>query len=687
MKLLLFVVTTALIVQLFPRRSGFNYSYSEGHPWNYDLLTAPYDFAVQKDAVRLAQQRRIAMQHYEPYMRRIKDVEKLKIMQLSKLLNDKETYDYLVYKLTDIYKQGVAPSLVIDTLTSNGTKRVKVLMKDNNAISIELHKLNTVRGAYTTILDGAPNENVRQRLEELNLSSLLSENLELDTILSAREQDDILHTVSQTEGMIQAGERIVDKGEIVTKKTEQILNSLKASYQNKENETETDGEGLSTSRMMTIGGEIIAVSGLMALLFVYLMFFRPNIFGKTKDVMFILLTVMLPILLATVVMKMGTTGKTVYIVPFAIVPIVIRSFFDSRTALFCHIISTLIISIIVTSPYEFVVLQITAGMSAVSCLKDLTMRSQLARAAIVVFIDYVGFYIALQLIQETNISRIDPMLIIYFGISSLLLLFAYGLIYIFEKVFAYLSPVSLVELSNVNTSLLLRFAEQAPGTFQHSLQVANLVTAAASRIGANPLLARVGALYHDIGKLQHPEFFTENQLSGINPLSELDPIDASKLIASHVTDGVTMAKAASLPEPIIDFIKTHHGDGRTKYFYNTYVNQHPGEPVPEGAFRYSGPKPQTKEQALLMMADAVEAASRSLVFPLSGNGNVDGEINEMSVKLDDLVENIVGKQLGDGMFNEADITFAEINEAKDVFKSKLKTIYHTRVSYPELRKT
>lgn len=685
-KILFFLVTVAVIVQFYPQRSGFGYEYSEGKPWNYELMTAPYDFAVLKDSALLRKQQQEVLETYEPYVRKDEKTGHDMVLMASKIEDDK-CAAYVSRQLKQIYSTGIMPSLEIDTLMKSKHARVKILTGNKVEKKVELSNLYTVRTAYAKVMNECPSPEMKSALKELNISTLLTENMRIDTVMSNKERAEMLKTVSLTSGMIQAGERIIDRGEIVTHETEQILNSLKASYEEhrRKGNAENQIAGMETGWLMTIVGEVMAATGLMVLLFFYLYLFRPKIFAKNKNIVFILITILIPVIMANLALRFSSREGFVYIVPFALVPIVIRSFFDTRTALFSHIVATFCVAIVLASPFEFTLFQITAGMTAVSCLKDLTTRSQLARAAVFVFIDYVVFYLALQMIQVTNLSKIDPVMIVYFGVSALLLLFAYGLIFVFEKSFGYVSPVSLVELSNVNTPLLLRFAEEAPGTFQHSLQVANLVQSAAPRVNANALLARVGALYHDIGKLQHPEFFTENQLSGVNPLSNLDPLKASSLIIEHVKDGVTMAMANNLPQPIIEFIKTHHANGRTKYFYNTYVNQHPDEVIPDSKFRYEGPKPYTREQAILLMADAVEAASRSIVFPSTGS-NTHADVNELSNKLDKLVDDIVSKQLIDGLLSEADISFSQVETVKDVFKSKLKTIYHTRISYPELIK-
>jgi putative nucleotidyltransferase with HDIG domain len=312
-------------------------------------------------------------------------------------------------------------------------------------------------------------------------------------------------------------------------------------------------------------------------------------------------------------------------------------------------------------------------MSIISSLKDLVQRSQLFRSAVLTFITYFVVYVGYCLFLDGDFKRIDLNYILYFGISSFLLLFAYGLIYIFERIFGFLSNVTLIELSNVNSPLLLRLSEVAPGTFQHSLQVANLVTEAGKRINANTLLLRVGAMYHDIGKVENPLYFTENQLNELNPLSDLDYEVAAQHIIKHVEEGVRIAEKNGLPIRVIEFIKTHHGKSRTRYFYNSFINKFPDRKVNEEAFMYLGPSPKTKEQALLMMADAVEASSRSLT-----------EYSDETINL--LVDTILDKQIADGLLKDARITFVDVETVKEVFKEKLKTIYHTRVSYPELTK-
>jgi putative nucleotidyltransferase with HDIG domain len=380
-------------------------------------------------------------------------------------------------------------------------------------------------------------------------------------------------------------------------------------------------------------------------------------------------------------MIIGLSSLTVHqqslhylMIPYALLPIIIRVFFDSRTALFAHIITMLIISLMVDNPFQFIMLQISIGMVAVSSLKDMTQRSQLAQTSLYIFLSYTFLFLAFEFIAEGEIERIHYQPIVYFGISSTILLFAYVLIYIFEKIFGLISALTLVELTNVNSDLMISFAEKAPGTFQHTLQVSNLATEAAKKIGANSLLIRTGALYHDIGKMKNPEYFIENQFGAHNPMKDLPLEEAAKLIIGHVSAGVEIAKKSHLPEQIIQFITTHHGLSKTKYFYNSFINMYPDIKPNDELFTYPGPLPNSKETAILMMADAVEARVRSL-----------GVCTDTSIS--DAVEQMIDSQIADGQFKNAPISFRDVETVKEVFKEKVKNMYHSRIVYPELNRT
>lgn len=680
----LFFATMALVVQLFPRHGSFRYDYNVGQPWSYDLLTAPYDFAILKDEETLQREQEEALNAYAPYFRI--DVAKAdSATRQFQLFIDNTSgisdacRNYLTTAIKNIYDTGIIGSLEADTLAKAGYQNIHILQDGStNVRKHPLSEIYTIRSAYRHIIDNRPDNVPKEDIDILNVNYFLSENLSYDSAYSHRDHDETLKQVSLTAGMVKAGDHIVNRGEIVTQQTFQILESLKYSYANPDASFNANTETVTSrdsSRVFTLIGDIIGVSVLFLLLALYLFLFRPAIFDSTKNVLFILLTVLIPILLASLTLRF--TKFYIYIVPFALVPIIVRTFFDARTALFAHIITSLITAFFASSSFAFALFQITAGMTAVSSLKDLTTRAQMAHTALYVFLTYAATYIAYCLMIEGDPTAIKLSYLFAFFISSILLLFSYGFIFIFEKTFGYTSAVTLMELSNTSRSLLQKLSEDAPGTFQHATMVANLIAPAAKAINADSLVARVGALYHDIGKVQHPEYFTENQSPNENPLSELPLQQAASLIIAHVADGVTIAKAQNLPKVIIDFIRTHHGDSVTKYFYNTYVNTHNGERPDEGLFRYGGPKPFTKEQALLMMADSIEAASRSVVSNQSSDN--------LEQTLDKLVDSIIDQQMQEGLFADAPITFQQINIVRQVFKNKLHSLYHSRIAYPTIK--
>lgn len=665
-KIIFFLCAITIILQMMPRQNSFKYQFQTGRPWVYELITAPFDFPIYKDAKVYVAERADVLRDFIPYYVSNKAASRKMMQSVSDYLS--KTYsispackDYVKAQLDKICTRGIVSTDEMDSLRIHHYAFVYVVDSLRQSHQIAAQNLFTVKSAYAFIFNNKPSNVDAKSLNLCNINYFLTENLAYERNLSDRERNSLLAQVSLTEGKIQAGERIVDRGEIVTAHTFQLLNSLKI-------EMENQRTSLALNNHMW-AGEILLVTGLMTLLFFYIYLFRPNIFESVKNVIFILLMVLLSVLMVSATLRFTTLN--VFIVPIALLPIIVRTFFDSRTALFVHIIATLIIASMLPNSFEYVLVQITGGMAAVSILKDLTQRAQLVQAAIIIFVDYIVMYVGYTLLVEGDIQKIDVHYLGYFGISAFLLLFDYGLIYVFEKMFGFISNVSLMELSNVNSGLMQKFAEVAPGSFQHSLQVATLVTEASKKINANTLLVRIGALYHDIGKMSNPSFFTENQLTGINPLIQLDYVSASKLIINHVNEGVKIAEKNGLPEVIVDFIRTHHGDGLTKYFYNSYCNEHPDERIDENMFRYKGPSPTTKEQALLMMADAVEAASRSLK-------------SYMDDSISMLVNKMIDKQIADGLLKNAHITFANVETVKSVFKEKLKTIYHTRVSYPEL---
>ena len=663
-----FVATALLIAYFFPREGKFRYQFYEGKPWRYGLLTAPSDFPIYKTDQEVEAEKDSVLRSFEPYFRLDPSIQKQKIEELrtnyNRSLRHKITPAYLQYvenTLGDLYEKGIISTQELDKLKETGETRVNLL---ENAISrpYYISDFFTVRTAYEFIINNCPASLDPTVLQSCDINNYISENVSYAAEMSEKVKEDMLQGVSLASGMVQAGERIVDRGEIVDHHTYNVLRSLKIIH-----ETKTGG---TQAQSIILAGQFVLVFGLMACFWLYLWSFRIKIYHNRRNVLFLILCILVSCILSELCVNYALFN--VYILPFAIVPIVVRTFFDSRTALFIHLIIVLICSLMVPFPHEFLILQIIAGMVVTFSLKDLSERSQLIRCAFFIFLSYVICYLSLTLFQEANFNKINWMMMLYFGINFILLMFAYVLVYMLEKTFGYVSTITLVELSNINNPILKKLSETCPGTFQHSLQVSILAAEAANRIGANAQLVRTGALYHDIGKMSNPAFFTENQ-SSVNPHDQLSFDQSAQIIISHVTEGVKMAEKAMLPKAVVNFIRTHHGRGKAKYFYNSYNNQYPDKPINEELFTYPGPNPFSKETAVLMMADSVEAASRSLK-----------EHTEESITL--LVNKIIDGQIADGLLKNAPLTFKDIETVKGVFIEKLKTMFHTRVSYPDLKK-
>ena len=661
-KIGLFLLLAITIIQLFPNKKSFTYHFEVGKPWVYEILTAPFDFPIYKSHQHITAEQDALLTKFTPYFLMDSSVVRIQLQDLrisSDSLN-REAKLYLKQKLKSLYEDGILSVENYQDLTESNKKEINCIMPNRLTRTISIDKLHTPKTAYEEIFRGAPW--LSERLKSYDLNAYLVENLLYDSITSDLSRKEVLKNLSMTSGMIQSGEKIIDRGEVVTPQTYQILASLKTEYDNRNAETEQS--------FAVLLGEIIIVFGLIFLQFLYLYLFRPRIFDSFKNLLLVILMILFIVSLTAIIIRY--TQFNYYIIPFALLPIVIRVFFDSRTALFAHIITTLIISFITDDPFQFIIIQIAAGMTAVSSLKDLSQRSQLAQTAMYIFLCYTFAFIGFELIVEGEIERIHWVMIIYFAISCSILLFAHILIFFIEKLFGLISSVTLVELTNINSDFMMKFAEIAPGTFQHTLQVSNLATEAAKKINANSLLVRTGALYHDIGKIKNPHYFTENQMGGTNPLLSMNYEDAARIIIKHVQDGIQIGKKNNLPEQIINFIATHHGTSKAKYFYNAFINANPDVTPNKEAFMYPGPKPNTKETAILMMADAVEARSRSLK-----------EYTHESI--DYMIEDMIDSQIADGQFKEAPISFQDVEMVKSVFKEKIKNIYHTRITYPELK--
>ena len=661
-KLGLFLLVIAFIVELFPTANKFKYQFEIGKPWSYELITASFDFPIYKSDEQLNKEREDLLKDFTPYFQLDTTVFN---KQLNKLISDEQNKGvklglsgkYLKRKFKSIYTSGILSVEDYNKLLEDNRKNISCIRPNRVTHILTIDEVYTPKTAYEEIIKNAP-----EKIKSYDLNLYLTENLKYDSATTDLSRTDLLKNLSLTAGMIQSGERIIDRGEIVSPSIYLVLNSLKIEYEKRK-------ESIQQSALVIIG-EIIMIAGLISLFFLYVNLFRPRLYSKFNDLLFISILIIMIVGLASFSMHYSTLNY--YMVPYALLPIIIRVFYDSRTALFAHIITMLIISLMVDNPFQFVLIQIVVGMVAVSSLKDMTQRSQLAQTALYIFITYSMIFLASEFISEGTVERIQWQQLIYFAISSVILLFAYVLIYFFEKIFNLISSITLVELTNVNSDLMMKFAEVAPGTFQHTLQVSNLATEAAKKISANSLLVRTGALYHDIGKMKHPEYFTENQMGGKNPLNDMDFEKAARIVINHVTDGVEIAKKSHLPEQIINFIVTHHGFSKPMFFYNSYINANPNKKPNEEAFTYPGPLPNNKETAILMMADAVEARSRSL--------------KEYTFEsIDEMVESMINSQIAAGQFKDAPITFRDVETVKFVFKEKIKNIYHTRIAYPEAK--
>ena len=669
-KTLIFITTVSIIVYFLPKEGKFNYDeFSINTPWKYGLLQASFDFPIYKNEQQVQKEQDSILATYQPYFHLDKEIgknmqKKLREDYNKNLRNILPVTNYIRYierTLENIYNHGILSAEDAALINGDSIKLIQLIDK-NIGTEKSTTELYTIKKAYEHLLNVDTAYYDKRILQLCNLNDYLSPNLIYDKEKSESAKKDLLSKVSWSNGYVLNGQKIIDRGEIINEQTYNILLSLRKEWEDRSKSTK--------ETRITIFGQVLFVSMFVLFFMIYLELFRKKYYERkgTLTLLFALVVFFPVILSIMVTQSMGN----VYVVPFAMIPIIVGIFLDSRTAFVAHAIIVLLCSITLRYPYEFIVLQMGAGMAAIYSLRELSQRSQLFRTAVIVFVCYALLYFAFALIQDDDLTKLNTRMYIYFGINGILLLFAYPLLFILEKTFGFTSNVTLVELSNINNSLLREMSEIAPGTFQHSLQMANLAAEAANKIGANSQLVRTGALYHDIGKIQNPAFFTENQ-SGINPHKSLSYEQSAQVIINHISDGLKLAEKHNLPKVIKDFIRTHHGAGVAKYFYISYKNEHPDEEVDISLFSYPGPNPSTKEQAILMMADAVEAASRSL-----------SEYTEESIN--GLIEKIVDGQVSEGYFKECPITFKDIALIKTLFKEKLKTMYHTRITYPELKK-
>ena len=666
-RMALVLISVVIIVLFIPRNSGPQFRYDVGKPWMYGSLIAKFDFPIYKTDEAIKQERDSLLRNFEPYFN-FKD--NMESAQMTRFFEDftgglpgmPATYTNIVAdKLHQLYKSGIMGATEFSSIAQDTTKMIRVI-DGKTAYSVRISRVLSTMTAYEQIYLDERLAPYRAQLQRCNLNEYIEPNLIYDKERSEAEKNDLLGQIPLASGMVLAGQKLVDRGEIVDDYTFRVLSSF---------EKETQRRSASTTAVpSTIAGQVIFVSLFIILFTMYLGMFRRDYFSKPRSIamLYAMITVF-PILVSLMIEH---NVFSVYILPFAMAPIFIRVFMDSRTAFLTHIVMVMLCAAAVKYQYEFIIVQLVAGLVAIYSLRELSQRGQLFKTALFVTLASCAIYFALQLMTDNTFTTIDNSMYKYFVINGIMLLFVYPLMLIIEKTFGFISNVTLIELSNTSKDLLRRLSEVAPGTFQHSIMVSNLASAIAEKIGAKAQLVRTGALYHDIGKMQNPAFFTENQ-NGVNPLDNMSRIDAAHIVINHVTDGLKLAEKYNLPGVIKDFISTHHGAGMTKYFYVSYRNEHPDEPIDDSLFTYPGPNPFTREQAILMMADSVEAAARSL-----------SEYTEFSIS--NIVNKIVDGQLKEGYFEYCPITFHDIAMAKQVLIERLKSIYHTRVSYPELKK-
>ena len=666
------VAGIGLIFLVFPGESRFRFEFQKGSPWRHETLIAPFNFAILKTDAEIKIENDSTLKTYVPYFTLDTLIENSKVgvftLELSKLADKNpslkacESIHNLPGILRNIYNTGILPKPINSYKELEGKSEI-IKIRGNKAEKIPVIRLNSIKSAYQEL-----NDTVRkitgkyyvEIIQKIILSDYIAENLDFDEKINRDEKKQLLDKLSATKGMVQAGERIIIQGDLVGQEKYMILESLKQAYETK--------RGDNIEYLLVIAGRLIIITSLIGLMFLYLLFYRRELFDHKRNLSFIIMMIVLMVFMAAFATKVKLIN--IYMVPMAILPILIRIFYDSRTAIFSLVVTTLIIGYFAPNSYEYIILQIVAGIIAVFTLNKLHKRSHLVISAFAVFASYSLVYIAMAMVQEGSLENINWEALEWFGISSFLIFITYPLIDIFERIFGFVSDVTLIELSNSNQPLLRKLAEEAPGTFQHSLQVANLAEAVIQRIGGNPFLVYAGALYHDIGKTYKSEYFIENQVAGMNPHDSLDYLKSAVIIIDHVTYGVQLARKYKLPEVLISFITTHHGTTQSNYFYKKYQIENPGVVVDTTLFSYPGPLPHNKEMAVLMLTDGIEATAHSLK-------------EKTAATFSEMIDYLVDQKIKSNQLIDADLTLREITILKSTLLEKLVSIYHIRIEYPK----
>lgn len=669
LRLLLVLATTIIIVWFMPRNDVQQFQYEVGEPWHYGTIIAKYDFPIYKTEEALQRERDSLLSMFQPYY----DFDdRVEAEAIAKFRSDFSKGlpglppgygNIIIDRLHRLYQAGIMDTPGYNMMHGDSTRLIRVIF-GKNAESVQIGCLYSTKTAYEQLLSDELLGKERPALQRLNLNNYISPNLLYDRQHTQTAKNDLLSGISPASGMVMAGQKIIGMGDMVNDYNYRVLTSFQKEMQRR---------NASKSQLANhLAGESVYVFALVLLFTTYLALFRKDYFEKPRSIAMLYLLITIFPVLVSLMMRHSYFNFSVYVLPFAFVPVFVRVFMDSRTAFITHVTMVLLCAAVLRLQYEFIVIQTVAGLVAIFSLREMTARAQVFKTAVMVFGATCLIHFALQLMQSGAIFEPDTRMYYHFFINGVLLLLAYPLMYLVEKLFGFTSAITLIELGNTNRGLLRMLSEVAPGTFQHSIIVGNLASEIANKIGANSTLVRTGALYHDIGKMANPAFFTENQQGGVNPHDNLTEKESAKIIIGHVTNGVKLAEEANLPVVIRDFILTHHGHGLVKYFYIKYQNEHPDEVVDKEPFTYPGPNPYTREQAILMMADACEAASHALKDYTEEN-------------ISELVNKMVDKQVADGCFKECKITFYDIAIAKQVLIDRLKAIYHTRIQYPKLK--
>ena len=658
-KVILFLITVFCLVYLFPRSGGFKYNYQTGKPWPYETLLAPFDFPIAKSEEELNAERQAVAQESPLIFTRDTLAEQRSLDRTRKWIRQQVTpfSSSRILRDWDRYLNNLYSPGLIDASFAIQSAKPILVVRDNSAQKLLFSDLKINDSLPFSNESALLNGIIANASNRLILNEYIESNLVLDSLLTRQKLEESLSLILPTRGVVAEGERIIAQGEVVDQKRFQILNSLRVEYLS---------DLWASSEQSIIIGYSILVSILIFLTFLFLWRYRPLVYENNTKVVFVFTTIL--IMVAAIKLAMTYNINFVYVVPLCIVPLLLKTFFDTRLAFFVFLMGLLLIGFMVPSDFSFIFMQLVAGAIATLTMPDLYKRANLFVVAVLIVVSYVFCYISFHMIYEGNLSTVSLDNLGFLLINGLGILFVHPLVYIFEKIFGLVSDLSLLELSDTNSKLLRTLSEKAPGTFHHSLQVANIAEAAANEVNANALLVRVGALYHDIGKMNNPLYFSENQSTNYNPHHELDPFESSRLILNHISDGIEIAKRNNLPDRIIDFIRTHHGTTPTRYFYHKAKKEN--EDVDKSIFCYPGPKPYSKETAILMMADSVEAASKSLQEPTAEG-------------IASFVQKIIEEQAEENQFDEADISLREIELIKKILIEKLINVYHLREVYPE----